>query len=67
VPEVWICLRIPVMRIVMLINTVCSSLFDVAAPNYRTSSFSRPQGERHMLLAGFLACGSRQQIHLPGQ
>jgi len=55
------------MRIVMLINTVCSSLFDVAASNYRTSSFSRPQGERRMLLAGFLACGSRQQIHLPGQ
>jgi len=55
------------MRIVMLINTVFSSLFGVTAPNYRTSSFSQPQGERRMLLAGLLACGSRQQIHLPGQ
>jgi hypothetical protein len=55
------------MRMVMLINMVCSSLFDVAAPNYYTLSFSRPQGERRMLLAGFLACGSRQQIHIPGQ
>jgi len=55
------------MRIVMFINTACSGLFGVTVPDYRTSSFARPQGERRMLLAGLLACGSRQQIHLPGQ
>jgi len=55
------------MRIVTLIKTACSGLFGVAVPDYRTSSFSRPQGERRVLLAGLLACGSRRQIHLPGQ
>jgi len=55
------------MRIIMLINAACSGLFGVADSAYRTSSFPRPQGERRMLLAGLLACGSRRQIHLPGQ
>jgi len=55
------------MSIVMLINAAYSGLFGVADSDYRTSSFPRPQGERRMLLAGLLACGSRRQIHLPGQ
>jgi len=55
------------MSIVMLINAAYSGLFGVADSDYRTLSFSRPQGERRMLLAGLLAYGSRRQILLPGQ
>jgi len=54
------------MRVVMFINTACSGLFGVTVLDYRTSSFSRPQGERACYWQVFWLA-DHKQIHLPGQ